>query len=390
MKASLRRALLRAVARVPSPLLSQTQFSPRDKGPRILIIRPDHIGDVLFTTPAIRALRSAIPDAHIAYMVGPWARDVIRDNVHLDEVIACPFPGFTRGPKRHLLEPYVVLYNYARSLRAKSFDMALILRFDHWWGAMLAYWAGVPQRVGYAVPEMNPFLTKAVLYVTGRHEVEQNMDLVATATDEDIADAGLLEFKPRPEDVGSALAYLGGNGPNRKYLCLHPGAGAQVKLWRPEAFAQVADTIAQRHGLRVIISGSSGERSLARAIAGRMNSKPLITVGQTSLGELAAIMGHCELVIGVDSGPMHLAVSQGVPTVHLYGPVDHNAFGPWGDSSKHLVVLSDRDCVPCNRLDYAPQELDDHPCVRSITVAQVLRAADSLLRPDGRTRQGMI
>lgn len=390
MKASLRRALLRAVAQVSSPLLSQTRFPSHDEEPRIVVIRPGHIGDLLFTTPAIRALRSAVPNAHIAYMVGPWARDVIRDNLHLDEVIVCPFPGFTRGPKKHLLEPYVVLYNHARSLRAKSFHMALILRFDHWWGAMLAYWAGIPQRVGYAVPETNPFLTQAVPHVTGRHEVEQNMRLVARVTDQDIGDAGLLEFRPRPEDVRSALAYLGGNGPNRKYLCLHPGAGAQVKLWRPEAFAQVADTIAKTHDLRVIISGSSGERSLARAIAERMDSKPLVIVGQTSLGELAAIMGQCELVIGVDSGPMHLAVSQGVPTVHLYGPVDHNTFGPWGDPNKHLVVLSDRDCVPCNRLDYAPRELDAHPCVRSITVAQVLRAADSLFRPDSETRRGMI
>lgn len=163
-----------------------------------------------------------------------------------------------------------------------------------------------------------------------------------------------------------------------------------MKLWRPESFAEVADTLAKRYGLQVIISGSASERSLAEEIAGRMENNPIVTAGQTSLGELAAIMGRCELVVGVDSGPLHLAVSQGVPTVHLFGPVDHRTFGPWGEPRKNLVLLSDRDCIPCNRLDYAPQELEEHPCVRSITVAQVLEAADSLLSGNGQTEPEMI
>jgi heptosyltransferase-2/heptosyltransferase-3 len=144
----------------------------------------------------------------------------------------------------------------------------------------------------------------------------------------------------------------------------------------------VGDTLGKHYGLRVIISGSTGERSLAEDIAGRMENTPIVIAGQTSLGELAAIMGRCELVIGVDSGPLHLAVSQNVPTVHLFGPVNHRTFGPWGDPRKHLVLLSDMDCIPCNRLDYGAEEVEDHPCVRSITVAQVLSAADSLLTGD--------
>ncbi len=314
-------------------------------------------------------------------MVGPWAYEIIKSNPHLDEIITCPFPGFTRRPKNTSSTPYMLLWRYARSLRSKSFDMALILRFDHWWGAMLAYWSGIPQRIGYAFPEMNPFLTRPIPYVRGRHEVGQNMHLVAAALDDDIGDPGPLEFKPRPQDAKSALDRLTGNGGDRRCLCLHPGAGAPVKLWRSEFFAQVADALAKRYGMQVIITGSTGERSLAEDVAGRMGSKtnPVVIAGQTSLGELAAIMGRCELVIGVDSGPLHLAVSQGVPTVHLFGPVDHRTFGPWGDPRKHVVVVSDMDCIPCNRLDYGLEELEEHRCVRSITVPQVLKVADSLL-----------
>jgi len=98
------------------------------------------------------------------------------------------------------------------------------------------------------------------------------------------------------------------------------------------------------------------------------------------LSELAAIMARCRLVLGVDSGPLHLAVALGVPTVHLFGPVDSRAFGPWGDPAHHIVVTSEMHCIPCNRLDYAPAELHQHPCVRNITVEQVLEAVKGLIK----------
>ena len=159
MRASLRTRVLRAVARISRPLAERATSSPPSAPTKVLLVRPDHIGDVLFATPAIRALRSSLPDAHIACMVGPWALEILEDNPHLDEVLTCPFPGFTRRPKKNLLNPYWVLWRHALSLRAGLFDVALVLRFDHWWGAMLAYWAGIPRRMGYTLPPVAPFLT---------------------------------------------------------------------------------------------------------------------------------------------------------------------------------------------------------------------------------------
>jgi heptosyltransferase-2/heptosyltransferase-3 len=90
-------------------------------------------------------------------------------------------------------------------------------------------------------------------------------------------------------------------------------------------------------------------------------------------------MARCRLVLGADSGPLHLAVAVGTPTVHLYGPVDSRTFGPWGDPARHIVLTSDMDCIPCNRLDYREDELEAHPCVRDISEAQVTEAARRLL-----------
>ena len=376
----IRLTLLRLFASLTTPFLPPSILRPPSS---ILLIRPDHLGDLLFATPAIRALRAALPQVYIACLVGPWSKAVLRNNPHLDEVMTCPFPGFTRRPKPSPVQPYSLLWRYARWLRARRFDLAVVLRFDHWWGALLAYLAGIPRRVGYDVAEVRPFLTEAVPYVPGRHEVEQNLALVerAAGCELPMADSP-LEFHLTAEDRAFAEGFLTerGVGEGDLLICIHPGAGAPVKLWREEAWARVGDALAQRYGAKIILTGSAGERPLCEAIARRMAAEPIVAAGETTLGGLAALMARSRLVLGVDSGPLHLAVAVGAPTVHLYGPVDSRTFGPWGDPARHVVITSNMDCIPCNRLDYAPEELDEHPCVRNIPAERVLEAAERLLR----------
>ncbi len=383
------------------PLIVRLSAHDEARSPSIALIRPDHLGDLLFTTPAIRLLRETDPKARITGLVGPWSKAVIESNPHIDEIVLCPFPGFTRQKKRSVFEPYVTLLRYARQLRQRGFDLIVILRFDHWWGALLAYLAGIPRRVGYDVAEVQPFLTDIVPYSHGRHEVEQNLALVERVSSfgtsarsvEPFGVSGYgwrtgswpLEFHLTADDEEFAKGYLAGHEVEDSDLliCIHPGAGAPVKLWRNEAWAQVADTLAKQYGAKIILTGSSEESPLCRAIAEQMTTQPIVAAGETSLGELAAILARCRLVLGVDSGPLHLAVALGAPTVHLFGPVDSRTFGPWGDPAHHIVVTSGdmdmMDCIPCNRLDYLPAELHQHPCVRNITVEQVLEAVAKLI-----------
>ncbi len=104
---------------------------------------------------------------------------MVNGNLDVDAVLPCPFPGFERRPKTSAWAPYRLLRAMARLLRRHDFDAAVILRFDHWWGAWLAAAAGIPQRIGYDLPETRPFLTQAWPYQAGRHEVEQNAALLA-------------------------------------------------------------------------------------------------------------------------------------------------------------------------------------------------------------------
>ena len=389
--------LLRLIPSLAKPLkLSSRRSHPSPRS--IVLIRPDHLGDLLFTTPAISLLREAFPQACLTCLVGPWSKAVIENNPSIDEIAVCPFPGFTRQEKRSIFHPYVILLQYARQLRQENFDLAIVLRFDHWWGALLAYLAGIPRRVGYDVSEVRPFLTDVVPYSPERHEVEQNLALVERVSGFEFRVSSCrwracpelgrriaswpLEFNLTAEDERFAEDYLAGHGveDGDLLICIHPGAGATVKLWENKGWAQVANTLAQQYGAKVILTGSAEELPLCRAIADEMTTKSIVAAGETSLGGLAAIMARCQLVLGVDSGPLHLAVAMGTPTVHLFGPVDSRAFGPWGDPAHHIVVTSEMDCIPCNRLDYAPAELHQHPCVRNITVEQVLEVAGRLIQ----------
>ena len=388
----IRLLLLRLIPYLTWPLKLRRSH-PLIRSPSVALIRPDHLGDILFTTPAISLLREAFPQARITYLAGPWSKAVIENNPNIDEIALCPFPGFTRQKKRSVLEPYVTILRYANLLRQRHFDLAIVLRFDHWWGALLVHLAGIPCRVGYDVAEVRPFLTDIVPYSSGRHEVEQNLTLVKRVASCELRVASFpLEFDLTVEDEMFAKDYLmrHGVGDGNLLICIHPGAGAPVKLWRNEAWAQVADALAQRYESKVILTGAEEEAPLCRAIADEMTAKAIVAAGETSLAELAAVMARCRLVLGVDSGPLHLAVAMDTPTVHLFGPVDSHAFGPWGNPAHHIVLTSDMDCIPCNRLDYHSTELPQHPCVRNITVEQVLEAVERLLEAQKASANGGI
>jgi len=376
---SIRLAMLRIAAHLPARLGNAS--APKTmEGRRVLLIRPDHIGDVLFTTPALRILRDALPKAHIAYLVGDWAYEIVTRNENVDEVIRCPFPWFSRKPKGSALDPYFLLVQEAKKLRDYGFDTAINLRFDFWWGAMLARFAGIPERVGYDTAECRPFLTRAVPYVRDKHEVMQNVHLVRSYLEQEAAagDAGPLDFPLLEGDEKFAITWLGESRPRRLLILIHPGAGAPVKLWRADAFARVGDALAEKHGASIVLTGSPSEEALVEGIAEQMKSKPE-TITDVTIGRLAAILKRCSLALGTDSGVLHLAVAMGVPTVHLYGPVNVATFGPWGDSTRHRVVTSQLPCIPCNRLDFTAPELSEHTCITAISEEQVLREVEALL-----------
>ena len=382
-KARIRSQLTQALARLTAGgsglHLTPTQIETS----RILVIRPDHLGDLLFLGPALRWLRAHLPQAHIALAIGPWAEPALPGLAGTyDELIDIPFPAFERGARAGTIGRWQALAHWARRLRTKDYDIALIARPDHWWGAMLARYAGIPFRLGFATPDTTPWLTQALPLVR-EHAVASNLRLVAALTNHSLQpepSSHPLQFQLSSRDIGEAdrlLLDIFGVDDVHPLVVVHPGSGAAVKLWKAEKWQEIIRRL-NAEGARVLVTGAADETALTRSVAAVSSGNVIDLGGQTSFAQLAALLHRADMVLGPDSGPLHLAVAVGTPTVHLYGPADAVLFGPWGDSARHQVIRSNWTCAPCGKFDWP--DLPAHACVRDIPVESVWQAAATHLQ----------
>jgi ADP-heptose:LPS heptosyltransferase len=400
LKEFLRTLILVVVRLFGLPSARTAAQHPESTPPRILLLRPDHLGDLILTTPILDALKAHIPDAHITMMVGPWSSEVVARHPAVDCLLTCPFPGFQRAAQKSLA-PYILLLNIAQQLRRNKYDLAINLRPDFWWGAGLLYLAGIPHRVGYALEPGRPFLTRALPFNPPEPAPVSNLRLVSAAME--ALDYSPLEQPYTPEHyplqfipTAAEEAWVSerldkeGISPDAPIVVIHPGSGAAVKLWRTEAWSTCADMLpalfTTSMPVRIILTGSESERPMLEEISQGMTVQPVL-VTDANVGQLAAILKRAQMVLGVDSGPLHLAVAQSTPTVHIFGPTDPHIFGPWGADRQHIVIASTQRCptcpsIPCGRLDFRATEVAAHPCVRLIPEQQVEAAVTTMLKKE--------
>ena len=365
-----RQVLLRTMATMPvAPATEDVQQ-------RILLIRPDHMGDALLTLPAITTLRNALPEAELLALASPQTASVFASLPELDVVQTMDFPGINRSAQRRRLAPWLQALRTARQLRDLRCSAALILRPDHWWGALVTWLAGIPQRIGYDLAETTPFLTYAVP-LCHEHALLRNLRLVAALDGQVVNERVELCFPLTAADRDAAAVILRENGvsPDAQYLFIHPGTGATLKHWEEARWARVADELSIALGAQVLFSGSAAEQVLVQRIIGQMSQPATSLAGKTGVAELAACSENALLVLGPDSGPLHLAAAVGAPTISLYGPADPVEFGPWGPAERHITLASNIGCRPCRVLDWDGDDAAWHPCLRDISVSQVVETA---------------
>ncbi len=349
------------------------------------------------TTPVLHALKVQVPDAHITMMVAPGLSEVVTRHRDVNQVLVSSFPS-SRATAKQVLRTYMLLLRTAKQLRRGDYDIAISLRPQFWWGAALLYLARIPCRIGFAFDPGMQFLTTAVPFHPLDHSTVSCLRLVS---------AGLqkLGYQPLAEPytperyplqfitttmerqwVNERLSAEDIN-PATKLVIIHPGTGASVKLWRTDAWAHCATELMHSLGstcsVRIILTGTKNEQSLLDEIA-KGTTAPTTLVTDATIGQLAALLRRGQLVLGVDSGPLHLAIAQGTPTVQIFGPTDPHNYGPWGREGQHAVVISTHRCstcprIPCGRLRFAPRELAAHPCMRLVTEEEVLHMVSKLM-----------
>ena len=350
----------------------------------MLLLRPDHIGDVLLGAPAVALLRASLPDAQLTYVVGPWSAEAARHGPPVDAIQGLPFPGFTRQPKAHPLQPYEVLFSEASKLRTERYDLAVVLRADHWWGGLLTLAAGIPLRIGGDTPELQPLLTHSYAAPPEQPAAERSLAIARLAVQSveatPVEVGEVCQFSVGEAARGAASALWQEHHLGDRVVALHPSAGAPLKSWPISRWAQLADALTAG-GVQVVLIGAPDDAALLEAIAAHTHSGRATSLFGQSIEVSAALYERCALVASVDSGAGHLAAAVGTPTVRLYGPAPAGVFGPWPPSTdQHVLATNGLACAPCGHLDAPPCGARATPaCMLALGVGEVLNAIEAEL-----------
>lgn len=344
---------------------------PANPSPRILLVRFGAMGDIIHALPAAGAIRVAFPGAAIDWLVEPrWQGLLLGTRMGsrplLDRVITLDTFALRKSvlstTSRQTLRALV------RQLRASRYDTAVDLQ-GAIKSALACKLSGASRILGFAAPWIREgaagLLYSRSISSPARHIVEANLDLAAALTGQPANHAD-ISF-PLPEGDPAALP---DNLPQQDFAVMNPGAGWRSKQWPPACFAAVCDELQLRHGLPTILNCGPGEQALAAQVrSGCQHAAPAVFSGE--IPALIALLRHSRLMVGPDTGPLHLAAALGVPTVGIFGPTDPARNGPYGPAVRSLRA-------PGARTSHK-HDADPDGSMQAITPAQVLAAVDELL-----------
>jgi lipopolysaccharide heptosyltransferase I len=348
---------------------------------RILIIRLSAIGDVVRTLPALSSLRREYPEAHIAWAVEDKAGGILEGHPHLDEIIEFKRKEIVAALKNplRLLQGVSMILGFLEKIRAGGFDVVFdfhgILK-----SGVFAAWSGSPRRIGFErefVKEFNYLFTNEKLAPSDAMlpRVERNLEMIRQfVSPENIIDRPTLGLSEVHRENARAFVAEKFDG-TRRLVAMHPGTSRDIKKWPVRHFAELCDMLSSSLGADVMITWGPGEREEAEAISSLAKSGPVIGAHTTSVLELAALLEACDLMVTVDSGPMHIGSAVGTPVVAIFGPTDVKVNAPHWSPTK--IVTSDIHCRPCD------EDCDDAKCMESATPRMVFDAVRDLLERPG-------
>ncbi len=358
---------------------------------KVLLIRLRLIGDVVFTTPILRALKRTFPTSHVTYLVEQGAAAVVSGNPHVDEVIVVPR---TRGLRRVLDD--IAL---ARRLRRARFDVVVDLH-----GGPRSSWltraTGAPVRLGYDIQGRAWHYTRTVhrpRELQPRHSVQSQWDLISALNGwpaghpDPTRDAVEMTLDPAVDKRIDARLRAAGVDGRHSVIVIHVSAGNPFRRWPEPSFVSLVTTLAAADASRRIVlsSGPSDADAAdriartARAQLGPERADRVLEFGEIDLAELRALVERSRLFVGGDTGPLHIAATTKTPIVGIYGPTLPERSAPWRDpripiASAQIQGLA---CRPCEQRVCVH---GDFRCLTTLAPETVIAATERVMNPVSR------
>lgn len=324
------------------------------------------------SVPALQALRSRFPSAHIAILAKPWVADLYGREPFCDQLIPYTIAAGVRGGLER--------FRLAARLRKEEFDTAILLpnSFD---SAALIRATGIPRRIGYR-QDWRGWLLSDAIPIPGKHAIPAHQRFYYL---ELLRRAGVIDGYPPDAPIrlaGARDAALKGRellqnaSLNLPVIGVSPGAAyGTAKRWLPERFAQAAVQIARDRDATVAVFGTKEELEVCAQVQRSVEAdgvRCMNLAGTTNLGSFIEMTAACEIYLTNDSGPMHIASALGVPTVVVFGPTQEDSTGPTGDCFR--IIREPVECSPC-MLRECPI---DHRCMTRVPAQRVVEAAFTL------------
>lgn len=335
---------------------------------RILIFNVNWLGDVLFSTATIRNIRNNFPDSFIACVVPSRCYPILKGNPHLNEIIIFD------EKDRH--KSVVAQLEFVRSLRDRHFD-AVYLLHRSFTRTLICRLAGIPERIGYQTRKRGFLLTTKIAAPAkdSLHRIDYYLNIIEKSGLH--VEDRYTEFFFEEEDAAFVDAFLAKEGilPNDLLAVLNPGGNWIPKRWPAGHWAELADRLIDT-GLKVVISGSRDDVSLAGVIASRMKARPVLACGVLSIKQLGALCRKAEVFVTADTGPLHIATAVGSrKIVALFGPTSVQVTGPF-PLRQTVILQKDAGCrLPCYEA-----HCKDNRCMKLITPEEVFDAVKGLVR----------
>ena len=341
---------------------------------KILVVRYRFIGDTLLTVPFLRNLRAANPDAQIDMLVAPMSGEVIENCPYVDNFIY--FDTTRKHKYENSKQEKKTFFSYVKQLRKDRYDKAYVLKRSIS-SAFLVFLSGIKDRVGFNTEGRGFLLTRRIPYDKNKHEIECFLD-VLKADGVVVKDSYLENWIDEKVQSKIENIFAAKLVPDSKKVIVHATATNDGKIWPLENFAKLVEYLSNEKNVQVIYIGTDFDKptyeKMQSLITSKLTINPVNFCGDFTLQESLAAIKLSDLLIGNDSGNLHMASSVGTKVVGLYGPMPFDKWFAYGDGN--VLLRSNLPCMPCGLKQ--PCQINKR-CLTDITVEKVINSLETLL-----------